>query len=75
MVEDGYVAQTLIDTPLKSSTQVLLIEDSTADARLLQEFLRESLYYEFELTHVDRLGKALQQLQNEAYDVILLDLT
>lgn len=75
MAEDGYAAQTLVDTRLQSGTQVLLIEDSTADARLLQEFLRESLYCEFELTHVDRLGGAIQQLHTSSYDVILLDLT
>ncbi|NEZ59003.1 response regulator [Leptolyngbyaceae cyanobacterium CCMR0081] len=75
MAENRYATQTLTDPRLGTSTRVLLIEDSAADARLLQEFLRETLYDEFLLTHVERLGKALQQLQDNTYDVVLLDLT
>ncbi|MEM9484793.1 MAG: response regulator [Cyanobacteria bacterium P01_F01_bin.116] len=75
MAEDRYATQTLASPRLGVYTRVLLIEDSAADARLLQEFLRQTLDYEFELTHVDRLSKALQQLQADDFDVILLDLT
>lgn len=75
MAENCYATQTVVETRLGASIQVLLIEDSTADARLLREFLRETLYDEFHLTHVERLGKALQQLESNTYDVILLDLT
>ena len=75
MAENCYATQPVMNTGLGASIQVLLIEDSAADARLLQEFLRETLYDEFQLTHVERLGKALQQLESNAYDVILLDLT
>ena len=75
MAENGYATQPVVNPRLGVSVQVLLIEDSTADARLLQEFLRETLYDEFRLTHVERLGKALQHLESKAYDVILLDLT
>ncbi|MEM9483047.1 MAG: response regulator [Cyanobacteria bacterium P01_F01_bin.116] len=76
MVEDRHTTQSLTDNQLGTkSTQVLLIEDSAADARLLQEFLRETLYDEFQLTHVERLGKALSRLKTQNYDVILLDLT
>ena len=75
MAENGYATQPIVNPRLGVSVQVLLIEDSTADARLLQEFLRETLYDEFRLTHVERLGKALQHLECNAYDVILLDLT
>ena len=75
MAEDRYATKAVTSTRLGANTRVLLIEDSAADARLLQEFLRETLDYTFELTHVERLGKALQQLQNNSFDVILLDLT
>ncbi|MEM7793316.1 MAG: response regulator [Cyanobacteria bacterium P01_C01_bin.118] len=76
MVEDRHTTQSLTGNQLGTkSTQVLLIEDSAADARLLQEFLRETLYDEFQLTHVERLGKALSRLKTQNYDVILLDLT
>ncbi|MEL6491074.1 MAG: response regulator [Cyanobacteria bacterium J06621_3] len=63
------------ETKTASSIRVLLIEDSTADARLMQEFLWGTPLYKFQLTHVDRLGEALQRLQTSNYDIVLLDLT
>ena len=77
MVENRYAAQILSSRPLEGrSLQVLLIEDSSADARLMQEFLRETTFsYAFSLTHVERLGQGLLQLKNSDYDVVLLDLT
>lgn len=62
-------------SPIKADIRVLLIEDSAADARLMQEFLKGTLLYKFQLTHVERLGEALQRLQTSTYEVILLDLT
>ncbi|MEM9089469.1 MAG: response regulator [Cyanobacteria bacterium P01_F01_bin.53] len=58
-----------------SDIRVLLIEDSAADARLMQVFLSGTPLYRFRLTHVERLGEALQRLKTSTYDVILLDLT
>jgi signal transduction histidine kinase len=60
---------------VSDSVKILLIEDSLAEARLLQEFLKQAKFYEFRLVHVKRLGEALQELRRETYDVILLDLT
>ncbi|WP_017319230.1 hybrid sensor histidine kinase/response regulator [Mastigocladopsis repens] len=57
------------------SVKILLIEDSLAEARLLQEFLKQAKSHEFSLLHVKRLGEALQELRRGTYDVILLDLT
>ncbi|KAB8332006.1 response regulator [Scytonema tolypothrichoides VB-61278] len=57
------------------SVKILLIEDNLAEARLLQEFLKQAKSHEFSLVHVKRLGEALQQLRSRTYDVILLDLT
>lgn len=57
------------------SVKILLIEDNLAEARLLQEFLKQAKSHEFSLLHVKRLGEALQELRRETYDVILLDLT
>ncbi|MEC4817647.1 MAG: hybrid sensor histidine kinase/response regulator, partial [Scytonema sp. PMC 1069.18] len=54
---------------------ILLIEDNLAEARLLQEFLKQAKSNEFCLVHVKRLGEALQELRRATYDVILLDLT
>ena len=58
-------------TPVK----VLLIEDNLAEARLMRELLKESPIKQFELLHVQRLQEALDRLQENCFDVVLLDLT
>lgn len=58
-----------------SALKILLIEDSLAEARLLQEFLQQGKSKQFSLVHVKRLREALEQLKQDAFDVILLDLT
>ncbi|KJH69587.1 hybrid sensor histidine kinase/response regulator [Aliterella atlantica] len=55
--------------------KVLLIEDNPGDARLLQELLMEAKPVQFELKQVDRLSQGLQQLQENDFNVILLDLS
>jgi signal transduction histidine kinase len=55
--------------------KILLIEDNLAEARLLEEFLKNAESNQFSLFHVQRLGEALQELSRATYDVILLDLT
>jgi signal transduction histidine kinase len=55
--------------------KILLIEDNLAEARLLQEFLRQAEFKQFSLVHVKRLREALNELNQNSYDVILLDLT
>ena len=54
--------------------QVLLVEDNPGDARLVQESLAEVPSRRFHLTHVERLEEALRRLEQDAYDVVLLDL-
>lgn len=56
------------------SFQVLLIEDNSGDARLIQELLRDADRAQFELTHVGRLATGLERLGKETFDVLLLDL-
>jgi signal transduction histidine kinase/DNA-binding NarL/FixJ family response regulator len=56
------------------SIKVLLIEDNSGDARLIQELVKEAATTQFELTHVSRLTTGLQCLVEEAFDVLLLDL-
>ena len=58
-----------------SSVKILLIEDNPAEARLLQELLKQAQSKEFSLFHVKRLQAALKELHQDSYDVILLDLT
>jgi PAS domain S-box-containing protein len=55
------------DQPLR----VLLIEDTPADAQLIQHILRSPT---FEVTPVERLSDALAGLRSTPIDVILLDL-
>ncbi|MBD2346872.1 hybrid sensor histidine kinase/response regulator [Anabaena subtropica] len=57
------------------SVRILLIEDSLAEARLLQEYLHQAESKQFVLVHVKRLQEALNELIQTSYDVILLDLT
>lgn len=59
----------------ESSVKILLIEDDLAEARLLQEILRSFDLTMFSLTHVKRLQEAIERLQQQQFDVILLDLT
>lgn len=61
-----------MDIPL---IKVLLIEDNPGDARLLQELLAEVRSTRFELIQVERLNQGLQQLQEQSFDVVLLDLS
>lgn len=58
-----------------SSLKILLVEDNLAEARLLQEFLKQTQSKQFSLVHVKRLGEAVKELSKSTYDVILLDLT
>lgn len=57
------------------SVRILLIEDNLAEARLLHEILEISQFNQFSLVHVKRLQEALEQLNQNEFDVILLDLT
>ncbi|ACK68511.1 response regulator receiver sensor signal transduction histidine kinase [Gloeothece citriformis PCC 7424] len=60
---------------LTSTVNVLLIEDNLAEARLLQEILKGAHLKQFNLCHVKRLEEGLQKVQQERFDIILLDLT
>ncbi len=55
--------------------KVLLVEDNPGDVRLLQEFLREVTSHRVELLPVGRLDEALNCLDCNSFDVILLDLS
>ncbi len=53
---------------------VLLIEDDSDDAMLIQRYLSKTTKIRCEVTHVDRLVKGLERLQDGGFDVVLLDL-
>jgi len=59
----------------EEKVNVLLVEDNPGDARLVQELLAEVHDAPFELTVVDRLSAAVEQLQAGTFQVVLLDLT
>lgn len=53
--------------------EVLLIEDSAADARLVQLDLESAAENEFGITHVIRLQQALELAEKKAFDIVLSD--
>ena len=54
---------------------VLLVEDNRGDARLVQELLKETASTHFEVSHVERLAEARQQLMETGAGCVLLDLS
>ncbi|WP_052374270.1 response regulator [Methanobacterium sp. SMA-27] len=54
--------------------KVLLIEDNIGDYQIILRMLDKSENTKVELTHVPRLSTGLKVLQNDIFDIILLDL-
>lgn len=54
--------------------RILAVEDSSADFRLLKEFLNEDHALDFELTQAQTIKFALDILALKRFDVVLLDL-
>lgn len=59
------------DTP----TKVLLVEDNSTDAGMIQTSLASTGDGPFRVAWVRKLSDALERLGNEVFDVVLLDLT
>lgn len=59
----------------KKATNILLIEDNPADARLVEIYLTESSLLLPKISRVAELKKGLLMLEESDYDVVLLDLT
>lgn len=57
------------------NTRVLVIEDSLADLRLLQEALVDAEVHDVDVRHYYTLGEAAQSLVSHDFDVALLDLS
>ena len=55
-------------------TRILVIEDNFRDVRLIQEMLKEIPSFSFEFKHVERLDEGLKCIENDKFDVLLLDL-
>ncbi|HXM98400.1 MAG TPA: ATP-binding protein [Candidatus Dormibacteraeota bacterium] len=57
-----------------NALQILLVEDSAGDARLLREMFRTETPGSFVLTHVDRMSDAIGHLSKTHVDIVLLDM-
>lgn len=57
------------------SLKVLLVEDNFTEAALFGEFLSKTQRISFELTHAQRLDETLKRLEQDSFDVIVLDLS
>lgn len=58
----------------RESIRLLLVEDNPGDACLFQEAIDEASNVEFSTVHVERLEAGIRVLEDEGFDVILLDL-
>ncbi|MFW9876125.1 MAG: winged helix-turn-helix transcriptional regulator [Candidatus Thorarchaeota archaeon] len=54
---------------------ILLIEDNSADVRLIKEFLKKASDLNYELDSYSLLSESLNRIKTKSYDIILLDLT
>src|SRR5213594_1824557 len=55
--------------------KILLVEDNSADSRLLRELLKNITTAEFDLTLVGRLSEASTRLVADRFDIVLTDLS
>ncbi len=55
--------------------KILYVEDDMDHAVLIRELLEEIKNVHYKLTHVQRLDEALLEIDNEDYDIVLLDLS
>ena len=58
-----------------SLVKILLIEDNPGDARLVEILLEESDFLECSVTNKQSLTEGIEALNNEDFDIVLLDLT
>jgi two-component system, cell cycle sensor histidine kinase and response regulator CckA len=72
---DQLVKKKYISSYDQEVIEVLLIEDSFPEAKLLAQIFKGSAIGNFKLTHVQRLSGAIEILQTREFDVALLDLT
>ena len=61
----------MIHTPIR----ILLVEDNAGDARLIREMFSTEKPGSYEITHLPRLGLALEHLNSAEIDIVLLDLS
>jgi DNA-binding response OmpR family regulator len=56
-------------------TKILLVEDSTSDAMLMEEMLSNVEDFPHSVQHVESLKQSKEQLEGTKYDAVILDLS
>jgi CheY-like chemotaxis protein len=59
---------------MEKKIKILLIEDNSGDAYLIEEYLEEFADFSYEIKNVRTLNEALDILKKQPFDVILSDL-
>ena len=59
---------------MKDALRILIVEDDIIDRKLLERLLAQSTLGACEVQKADRLAGALELLQQQAFDIVLLDL-
>ncbi len=59
----------------EQETHILLVEDDPADARLIEIYLEESGFGDWSIDRAQSIQEALDQLSEQDYAIVLLDLT
>ncbi len=57
------------------AARLLLIEDSLGDAKLIQKMLYRAARNKYSVVHVERLSEAIAMLEQESFELILVDLS
>ncbi len=60
---------------MEKNIKILLIEDNSGDAYLIEEYLEEFANFSDEIKNVATLNEASDVLKKQLFDVILSDLT
>ena len=63
------------EKPQPEKINILLVEDNPADSGLVDEYLQEIYNKNYTLTICDYVKKAIDQLKEKSFDIILSDLT
>src|SRR5205823_14703532 len=61
--------------PMNEAMRLLVVEDSPGDALLITEQLADSSLSEFEVSHVESVAEACENLEERVSDCVLLDLS
>jgi PAS domain S-box-containing protein len=59
---------------MKNALRILIVEDDIIDRKLLERLLAQSSLGTCEVENADRLAGALERLQSQSFDIVLLDL-